>query len=151
MDIRNTGRKIKSFSHLFILLLFVTMYSGCLSIHNGKSASISNNVSMPEWILNPSKNGVIGGVGYCAAHIHGITGQKELATQRALEDIARQKGVLVNSVMLVTSKSSNQTKLPDTTTENISSYQTKQNIKAYIKEVWVNPVTKEMYVYMIAE
>ena len=53
--------------------------------------------------------------------------------------------------MLVTSKSSNQTKLPDTTTENISSYQTKQNIKAYIKEVWVNPVTKEMYVYMIAE
>ena len=59
--------------------------------------------------------------------------------------------MLVNSIMLVTSKSSNQTKLPDTTAENISSYQTKQNIKAYIKEVWVHPVTKEMYVYMIAE
>ena len=97
------------------------------------------------------KNGVIGGVGYCAAHINGYTGQKELASKRALEDIARQKGVLVNSILLVTSKSSNNTKLPDTTSKNVSSYQTQQNVKAYIKEIWVHPVSKEMYVYMIAE
>ena len=59
--------------------------------------------------------------------------------------------MLVNSILLVTSKSSNNTKLPDTTSKNVSSYQTQQNVKAYIKEIWVHPVSKEMYVYMIAE
>lgn len=141
-------RRILSAFFIIFLCINLFLFSGCAITQAGNNTSA---YTLPEWVTNPSKNGVIGGVGYCAAHIHGITGQKELATQRALEDIARQKGVLVNSVMLVTSKSSNQTKLPDTTTENISSYQTKQNIKAYIKEVWVNPVTKEMYVYMIAE
>ena len=151
MDIRNTGRKIKSFSHLFILLLFVTMCSGCLSIHNEKSASISNNVSMPEWILNPSKNGVIGGVGYCAAHVDGISGQRELASKRALEEIARQKSVSVDSVMVVSSSASNQTKYNDTKVNSVSTFKSNNNVQAYIKEIWIHPVTKVMYVYMIAE
>lgn len=133
------------FSFCFILILF----SGCASKHS--SSNSVSNIQIPEWVTNPSKNGVIGGVGYCAAHINGYAGQKELASKRALEDIARQKGVLVNSIMLVSSKSSNSTKLPDTTSKNVSSYQTQQNVKAYIKEIWVHPVSKEMYVYMIAE
>ena len=59
--------------------------------------------------------------------------------------------MLVNSILLVSSKSLNNTKLPDTTSKNISSYKTQQNVKAYIKEIWVHPVSKEMYIYMIAE
>lgn len=125
------------------------MFSGCASKHTSSSAV--SKIKLPEWVTNPSANGVIGGVGYCAAHINGYTGQKELASKRALEDIARQKGVLVNSILLVSSKSSSDVKMPDTTAKNISSYKTQQNIKAYIKEIWVNPVNKEMYIYMIAE
>lgn len=136
----------------FFIPAFCTMlmcFSGCASKHS--NSGYASNIKIPEWVTNPSKNGVIGGVGYCAAHINGYAGQKELASKRALEDIARQKGVLVNSIMLVSSKSSNSVKLPDTTSKNISSYQTQQNVKAYIKEIWVNPVSKEMYIYMIAE
>ena len=80
-------------------------FSGCASKHS--SSDYVSNIQIPEWVTNPSKNGIIGGVGYCAAHINGYAGQKELASKRALEDIARQKGVLVNSIMHVSSKFSN--------------------------------------------
>lgn len=146
MAIKIYRRILSAFFILSFLFIFV---SGCASKHS--SSSSVSNIQIPEWVTNPSKNGVIGGVGYCAAHINGYAGQKELASKRALEDIARQKGVLVNSIMLISSKSSNSTKLPDTTSKNISSYQTQQSVKAYIKEIWVHPVSKEMYIYMIAE
>lgn len=142
-------RRILSAFFIFSFFTVCMFFSGCAAKHSNSSSA--SNIQIPEWVTNPSKNGVIGGVGYCAAHINGYTGQKELASKRALEDIARQKGVLVNSILLVTSKSSNNTKLSDTTSKNVSSYQTQQNIKAYIKEIWVHPVSKEMYVYMIAE
>lgn len=146
MDIKINRRILSAFFIFSFCFIFIF---GCASKHI--SSGLASNIQIPEWVTNPSKNGVIGGVGYCAAHINGYAGQKELASKRALEDIARQKGVLVNSIMLVSSKSSNNTKLPDTTSKNISSYQTQQNVKAYIKEIWVHPVSKEMYVYMIAE
>ena len=142
-------RRILSAFFITAFCIIIMCFSGCASKHSN-SSSVSN-IQLPEWVTSPSKNGIIGGVGYCAAHINGYAGQKELASKRALEDIARQKGVFVNSIMLVTSKSSNSVKLPDTTSKNISSYQTQQSVKAYIKEIWVNPVSKEMYIYMIAE
>ncbi len=148
MDIK-INRRILSAFFMFSFYFIFMFFSGCASKHS--SSDYVSNIQIPEWVTNPSKNGIIGGVGYCAAHINGYAGQKELASKRALEDIARQKGVLVNSIMHVSSKFSNSTKLPDTTSKNISSYQTKKNVKAYIKEIWVHPVSKEMYVYMIAE
>lgn len=148
MVIRIGGRKLKTFSHLFIALLFIIMISGCAGV---ASKAETNNIKMPEWILNPSKNGVIGGVGYCPAHVDGISGQRELASKRALEEIARQKGVNVDSVMVVSSSSSNQSKYQDTKVDTLSTFKSNTNIKAYIKEVWVHPVTKVMYVYMVAE
>lgn len=150
MVIRILGRKLKSFSHLFITLLFIIVISGCAGVSNNKAVD-NNSVIMPEWIVNPSKNGVIGGVGYCPAHVDGISGQRELASKRALEEIARQKGVDVDTVMIVSSSASNQTKYQDTKVDTVSTFKSNKNVKAYIKEVWIHPVTKVMYVYMIAE
>ncbi len=143
---------IKIYRRIFsAFLIFITflLFSSCASKYNNSISS--NNIQLPEWVVNPSRNGVVGGIGYCAAHIKGYAGQKELAIKRALEDIARQKGVVVNSILFVSSKSSNQTKMPDTTSKTISSYQTQQNVKSYIKEIWIHPTSKEMYIYMIAE
>lgn len=146
MDIKILGGKVKTFLYLFILVCFI--FSGCAG-HN-VAVYNSNADSLPEWVLNPSKNGVIGGVGYCAAHVDGISGQRELASKRALEEIARQKGVQVDSIMVVSSKHSNQVEMPDTSINTVSGFKTNTNVKAYIKEVWIHPVTKVMYVYMIA-
>lgn len=146
MDIKILGGKVKTFLYLFILVCFI--FSGC-AVHN-VAVNNSNADSLPEWVLNPSKNGVIGGVGYCAAHVDGISGQRELASKRALEEIARQKGVQVDSIMVVSSKHSNQVEMPDTSINTVSGFKTNTNVKAYIKEVWIHPVTKVMYVYMIA-
>ncbi len=148
MVIRILGRKFKTFSHYFFLFIILTVFSGCVSSHYEK---IALNTNMPDWVLHPSKNGVVGGVGYCAAHVNGINGQRELASKRAIEEIARQKGVYVDSIMVVSSKASNNSKYKDTKTNTVTSYQTKKQVTAYIKEIWVHPVTKVMYVYMVAE
>lgn len=147
MDIKILGGKFKTFSHLFVIFCF--LFYGCAG-HN-VVANQSSKDTLPEWVLNPSKNGVIGGVGYCAAHVDGISGQRELASKRALEEIDRQKGVQVDSIMVVSSKHSNQVEMPDTTIDTVSGFKTNTNVRAYIKEVWIHPVTKVMYVYMIAE
>lgn len=147
MAIKILREKGKLFSHLFVL--FVCFYiSGCAAL---KSGGALNDSQLPKWILNPSANGVIGGVGYCAAHVNGVTGQRELAAQRALEEIARQKGVSVDSVMVVSSSASSYLKNRDTDINTISTFKSNNKVTAYIKEIWVHPVTKEMYVYMVAE
>ncbi len=149
IKIKINGGKTKTFSHYLLLILFLVLLQGCY--FNTSNNSNYNSDKIPEWVYNPSKNGVVGGVGYCAAHVNGITGQRELATKRAIEEIARQKGVYVDSVMVISSKASNHTKLPDTKSNTISSFHSKNQVKAYIKEIWVHPTTKVMYVYMIAE
>lgn len=148
MDIKKLRRKIISFSYLFIVILMLCFFSGCAGF---SGAVVTNSVQVPDWVTNPSKNGIVGGVGYCASHVNGITGQRELASQRALEEIARQKSVSVDSIMVVSSNSSNDLKNPTTVISSTSSFKSNSNISAYIKEVWINPVTKEMYVYMVAE
>lgn len=148
MDIKIYGR-IKLSAYTF--LLCVCTFLLCVGCATKNINSDTNQIKLPEWVLKPSSNSIVGGVGYCAAHVNGHAGQKELAIKRALEDIAHQKGVVVSSITLIDSKTSNHQKIPDTKAKNTSSYQTNQNVKAYIKEIWVHPTTKEMYIYMIAE
>ncbi len=148
MDIKIDGRKFETFS-LYFFLLFIGFI--CLSCSAAVKNNSLSNSDLPEWVLNPSKDGIVGGVGYCAAHINGVNGQRELASKRALEEIARQKGVYIDSIMVVSSKSSNQIRYTETKSNTVSSYHTKNIIKAYIKEIWVHPVTKVMYVYMVSE
>lgn len=136
--------KIINFS-ILICFFSIIIFTGCA----GRSSNLSSKYPLPDWVLNPSVNGVIGGVGYCPAHVKGISGQRELAVTRAVEDIARQKGVSVESSVVVISNASNKSKVPVTNINSNSTHKTKNYINAYIKEIWVHPVTKEMYVYML--
>ena len=134
------------------LFFIYFLLSGCGFYHNySLYSSEHNNIDYPAWIQNPSSDTFIGGVGMSSTHVRGVTGQRELAVKRALEDIARQLEVEVENISVISSKQISSSKYNNTKIESYSTHKTKKNIKAYIKEVWVHPVTKEMYVYMIAE
>lgn len=55
----------------------------------------------PAWIDNPRTAGKIVGLGRAGFHFNGHAAQRELAMSRALDEIARQMGVTVNSIMVV--------------------------------------------------
>lgn len=148
----------------FLLTLFAISFLGCAS-HSNNVAKSSNEAKstnyslvkhngrmVPSWVLSPSKNGKIGGVGKCGFHVNGYTAQKELATQRALEDIARQKGVEITSSLKISSQSSNYSNMPSTVSESKSEQKViNTGVKAHIEEVWQDEITKDLYIYMLED
>jgi hypothetical protein len=53
----------------------------------------------PSWIDHPVLyNGDVCGIGISKVHINGEIGQRQLAVERAIADIARQKQVTVRSI-----------------------------------------------------
>lgn len=55
----------------------------------------------PAWIDNPRTVGDIVGLGQAGFHFNGKAAQRELATRRALDEIAQQMGVTVNSITVI--------------------------------------------------
>ncbi len=128
-----------------IVALCIFFVVGCSS---KKLMPVSSNSSVPDWVYNPSSNDYIGGVGVCGTHIKGKNAQRELAISRAIEEIARQKGVTVSNVLSTSSKSNSSSSL----TSNMSSYSvhtvTGEVINAFIVDTWINQDSNELYIYM---
>jgi len=104
----------------------------------------------PEWFYNPSVDGKIGGVGVSGIHINGKTGQKRLAVNRAINSIAHQMGVKVQSFSAVRSETS----AGGTSTSGESSAfftVDGKSVTAVIKEIWIDPYSSELYVWMVTK
>lgn len=119
------------------LLLMVT---GCFG------PEPKSRFAKPDWILHPEP-GVLG-----MAYRHGsgsVVKQKEVAMQRAREELARQKGI---DISLVETKSESYVngKSSLVTTSDGSS-KTKQTVTAHEKDSWTDPMTGIIYVWMVTE
>ena len=142
-----------SFSKLtkiFMLLIASLFVVSCAS--KSKTAEVDPN-AIPAWVYNASVNGKIGGVGFSGYHIKGVNAQRELATRRALEDIARQKGVTIHAETEIFSKSTS-SQGSSSSSSNIVSFSNQtgtHTIKAKVLEIWVHPRTRDMYVHMVEE
>lgn len=55
----------------------------------------------PAWIDNPRTVGEIVGLGQAGYHFSGRAAQRELATRRALDEIATQMGVTVSNITVI--------------------------------------------------
>ncbi|MGE4265969.1 MAG: hypothetical protein AB7F25_00905 [Deferribacterales bacterium] len=132
---------------LIILAVFCLTFSGCFA---GKTDGVRLINGKPEWFYHPSDGSSIGGVGVSGIHVDGKTGQKTLAMQRALEEIARQMGVKVQSFSSLKSVS-------DSTGSAVSGESSSfftvdgSEVKARIKAMWEDPYTEELYVWMVTE
>ncbi len=130
---------------LWVVVLCIFFIVGC-SLKNTTQVALDN--SIPNWVYNPSSSDYIGGVGVCGTHIKGKNAQRELAISRAIEEIARQKGVTVSNVLSISSKSNS----ISSSNSNMVSYSvhtvTGEVINAFIADTWINPNSNELYIYM---
>lgn len=104
----------------------------------------------PEWYYTPSKDGKIGGVGVSGIHKDGKTGQKQLAVERALAEIARQMGVKVDSYSSLQSQSSGGSTSVAGQAHSFFTVSGK-TVKARIVEMWEDNYSQELYIWMVAE
>lgn len=145
---------MRYFGHILALLIIVTLSTACATRSkttvNDSIPSTGVSSSKPGWVWQPGINGKIGGIGVCGQHVHGITGQRELAVQRAIDEIAKQMGVRVQNV---TSTHTSGTKDSAETHMDVYSIQTVEGsmVKAAVKEWWEDAKTGELYVWMTVQ
>lgn len=126
-------------------LLLIILALACISL-----ACSAGKTERPEWFWNPNMGGKIGGIGVSGPHVKGINAQRQLAISRAADEIARQKGIKVKNVLKVSRKGSRDSV---NTIQHSYSIQTVEGetVIAVIKDIWENPETNEIYVWMVTK
>lgn len=129
--------------HLFKILLMALLTStllGCiLQAQPQKSAR-------PAWIDNPRSVGDVVGLGQAGFHFDGKAAQRELATSRALDEIARQMGVTVNNIMVINQQHTgmgNNTNVAQTSEQSVKG----KVVNAVVHDEWQEGDT--LYVIMV--
>ena len=98
----------------------------------------------PDWISNHS----VGAVGMCATHLRGNAVQEEVAHDRALKKLAKQRSASVKTSSVGTQHES--------TGRYSSSYDSRtsvssdvSNISAREEKTWRNPKNNDFYIWLV--
>lgn len=142
----------KSFIKLMLALVLAFAFVGCATTGTTTKDVTVNGYKLingkPEWVYNPGMGGKTGGVGLAKIHVSGDEAQRNLALTRAIDMLARQKGVTVNNVLVVDSKvsdNSKNTKMQSTSLHSVDQVK----VNAEIKEWWQDPIDGEIAVWVI--
>lgn len=127
-------------------LILIILALGFISL----VACSAGKIERPDWFWNPGMDGRTGGIGVSGPHVKGVNAQRRLAISRAINEIARQKGIEVKNVLKVT-REGNRDK--ENTTQHSYSIQTVdgKSVTAMINDIWENPETNEIYVWMVVK
>jgi hypothetical protein len=135
-------------------LILVLVLGGCQSTatRDSSHSTPAAVVARPGWFAQPAgPDGQLGGVGIARTHLKGPSFQRQTAIARALDEIARQLGVEVASVLEDRTQASERGGLQSSTA--IYSVQTTRGevVRARLREIWVHPQTNEVYAWMTVE
>lgn len=133
------------------LLVILLLSAGFMAISCYHTQNVAGNADKPDWYYRPGVGGKIGGVGISGPHVMGPNAQRELAVTRAIDDISRQMGVEVQNITKIettgSSGSGTQTQMESYSLQTVRG----ETVRAKIKEFWEDPVTKQLYVWMVVE
>ena len=140
-------KKFFSFLLVVVSLVFVSgNLAGC-----GESPKPAKN-GKPGWILNPNLNGKRGAIGVAGrTYDQRVSTQRKLAIERALDELAMQQGVKVELSMQKEEHVRNDH--ASTSMDTASTYKTTNTnaITAHIEDVWEDPMTNEIYVWLVLD
>jgi len=128
----------------FVLLLL--LLSGC----NSQPEVKKNNNCEPSWVMNPNQDGKSGAIGIAGrTYDQKPSSQRSLAITRALDELSLQQGVKVqlsiNKEEVVNNDRST------THLDQQSSYDASSTVTAHIEEVWTNPLSGDIYIWMVVD
>lgn len=137
---------------LFTLLLAFVLGSAVVLVSGCAESPKPQKGEKPAWILNPSYNGKRGAVGVAGrTYDQRFSTQRKLAISRALDELALQQGVKVELSMKKEEHLKNEH--ASTSMDSTSSYKTTSSsaITAHIEDVWQDPYTGELYVWLVLD
>ena len=124
-----------------ILIAITLTLSGC-----APSAPTANSkYDKPDWINNHSE----GVVGICDSHMKGDAVQEQVAMDRALEKLSKQKGVEVESDSVSTQKETSA--YYSSGHKSTSKIKSNNKVKGTIKDTWRDPKTNRYYIWMVMD
>ncbi|MEA2100060.1 MAG: hypothetical protein U9P72_08020 [Campylobacterota bacterium] len=124
------------------IILIGLVLTGCNSTQPKPKHS---KFERPNWL-----NNTLGGaVGSCGSHMKGKAAQEELALDRALTELAKQKKAIVSSKSYSTQKESG----ISYTSTNINNTQVSADalVSSEIKAKWRDPRTNIFYIWVVAK
>jgi ferritin len=122
---------------LFSFLVTLVFLSGCGETPIPKEPK-------PEWINNHN----IGAVGMCATHMRGNAAQEEVAHDRALKKLAKQKSASVKTSS-VSSQHENTGRYTSSYDSETSVSSNVSNISAKEEKTWRNPRNNDYYIWLV--
>ena len=132
---------MKIFLALGVLLLWL---GGCTP----QSSVEQTDSKRPAWILNPSVGGKVGAVGVAGrTYDQKESTKRKLAITRALDELSLQQGVRV--VLNISKKEVVKNDNMTTSMDTQSNYKANAKVTAHIEQVWEDPLTQELYVWMV--
>lgn len=132
------------------ILLFVSFIAITITLISCGSKKVvveSIDEKMPKWIYHFDSGSKTCGVGTALPHIKGISFQRAVAIARAIDEIARQKNVTVNTKLEHFMSGSS-----EGTTSNLSTFSVQTtsgvSISSKIKDAWMSQKRNEFYVLL---
>ncbi|MDF1779995.1 MAG: hypothetical protein P1U67_01745 [Alcanivoracaceae bacterium] len=105
------------------------------------TACATKQSAAPTWINNPG-DGVVGAAG---THFQGVHAQRKLAVARARQELASQRGISIESVLLINEYESG-TRAGSNASQNTRVTLEKTEVKARVEQFWLNPNSGDVYV-----
>ncbi len=129
------------YKYIFSLCLTLVFICGCSS---------KTPVIEPAWINKPNLHGKIGAVGSSKPQFKGKTHQRRVAISRALDELAQQSGVNIDTR---TARRDRRIGSQGRSSTEVFTLQTSNNktVQAHIEEIWTDPRTKEMYIWLVVD
>ncbi|KIM11049.1 MAG: hypothetical protein KU37_08060 [Sulfuricurvum sp. PC08-66] len=128
-----------------LVLLSLVLFLGCAA-----PKPVVDPNAKPSWTLNPPMDGKIYGVGSSPIHVKGLNHQRALAISMAIDEIARQNGVVVNNTLeriTMVNGAQASTASRDYSVQSVNG----QTVKAHIVEMWQDPYSSRIYVLMVQQ
>jgi len=133
-------------SLLTSIVLLILLFSGCAS-HPQKQ---EYKAPRPAWVSNPNMDGKTGAIGVAGrTYDQKESTKRKLAISRALDELTLQQGVKVEMSMSKRDVVDND--VASTHMDVQSSYKAGSTVTAHIQETWQNPLTGELYVWMVMD
>lgn len=132
----------------FLIAVVVVLF--LVSCTSTQGPQVVQATGEPEWVFNPSVPGKVAGIGIARYNFNGGHAQRTAAIQRAIDEIARQLGVTVDSTSEITTVADR-----NSSASNMQSYsfQTVDGnvVTANARKWWKDPTTQELYVWMVTQ
>ncbi len=134
-------------SLLTSIILLLLLLSGCGSEPTPKQ---EYKTVTPEWVSNPNIGGKTGAIGVAGrTYDQKESTKRKLAISRALDELTLQQGVKVQMSM-----SKHDVVSDDVATTHMdvkSEYKAGSTVTAHIQETWNNPLTGELFIWMVMD